>query len=117
MTQQRRPINGGNANGAPIPCLAAGTTVHTVPVVTNERVGPVIDELRLFLSNTTGAPILATVTIDGVAFFITVAANTVLQVLSDHPVLGTIAAPAVVISIAHAGADNAIVAWGSFTRA
>lgn len=116
MAQQKRPITGGNGDGSPIALLAAGTVVHTIPAVTKQRVGPVMDQINLFLSNTTGAPITATITIAGVAFVIAVAANSVLQVLEDHPVKGAEAA-VTTISVAHGGANSALVAYGSFTRA
>jgi hypothetical protein len=111
MTQQRRPLSGGASNGSPIALAAAGTTVHTIPAVSNERVGPVTDQIALFLGNTTGAAIVASVSIAGVAFSISVPANSILEVLDEHPVLAT------TIAVSHAGANDALVAWGSFTRA
>jgi hypothetical protein len=116
MTQQRRPLSGGASNGSPIALAAAGTTVHTIPAVSNERVGPVTDQIALFLGNTTGAAIVASVSIAGVAFSISVPANSILEVLDEHPVLGSVSA-ATTIAVSHAGANDALVAWGSFTRA
>lgn len=116
MTQQRRPLNGGTGNGAPIALAAAGTVVHTIPTVAAERGGAVTDQLDLYLANNTVAAIVATVSIAGLDFVVTLPAYTTVQVLEAHPVLGSVSAP-VVISVRHAGAASAVSALGSFTRA
>jgi hypothetical protein len=116
MTQQLRPLSGGDANGSPISLLAAGTIVHTVPAVAANRVGPVMDQINLFLSNSTGADIVATVGIAGNDFDVTVPMNDSVQALFTQPVLGTIAT-AVSVTVSHTGANGALVAWGNFTRA
>jgi hypothetical protein len=116
MTQQLRPISGGTANGAPIACLAAGTVVHTVPAVSAERMGPVIDQISLFLSNTTAGAATAAVLIGSTSFDVAIPANDFVEVLVNQPVLGTVAT-AVTVTVAHSVADNGVVAWGHFTRA
>lgn len=117
MTQQRRPINGGLGNGQPIGLLQAtpGTTVHTIPAVSAERVGPVTDLLTLFINNTTAGALIASVIVGTTTIELTVGADATLQVFDDHPITGTVGT-AFVISIFQAGANNALLAFGSFTR-
>jgi hypothetical protein len=102
---QLRPI-------APIAVGAGAGLTNVLPIFLDLNF---IDEVRLFINNSTAGGLIVRVTIAGGAVIeVSVAARTTTLVLDDVPCRGVGAALSIAVS--EAGAAAGLVAFGSFVR-
>ena len=115
-TQTRRPLGSSTALGYPITVDAnAPTTVHEYDSSSVQNGGPYTDTVTLYVSNTTGGALVATVTVaGGTSIAVSVPANDTALVFDGIPTRGVAGTPTYLTA---QGAQAGLVAFGWFTRA
>lgn len=114
--QTRRPLGNSTALGYPVSIPAnAPVNIHEYDSSSVQNGGAYTDTVTLYLSNTSVADILATVTVaGGSAFSLNVPAGESLLVLDGIPTRGV---SGTATYITAQGAAIGLVAFGYFTRA
>ena len=115
-SQTRRPLGNSTSLGYPITVSGvAPTNIHEYDSSAVQNGGPYTDTVTLYLSNTTGSALVATVTVaSGTPIEVTVAANESLLVFDGIPTRGVAGTPTYLTA---QGAQAGLVAFGYFTRA
>jgi uncharacterized metal-binding protein len=114
--QTRRPLGSSTALGYPLSIPAnAPVNIHEYDSSSVQNGGAYTDTVTLYLSNSTPANILTTITVaGGTPLIVTVLANASLLVLDGIPTRGVSGTPTYVTGQAAAAG---VVAFGYFTRA
>jgi len=115
-SQTRRPLGNSTALGYPItvPNNAPGN-IHEYDSSSVQNGGAYTDTVTLYLSNSTAADILVTITVaGGTPLIVNVVANESLLVLDGIPTRGVSGTPTYVTG---QGGAPGVVAFGYFTRA
>ncbi len=115
-SQTRRPLGSSTALGYPISVSGtAPTDIHQFDSSSVQNGGPYTDTVSLYLSNTTGSALVATVTVaSGTALEVSVPANESLLVFDGIPTRGVAGTPTFITA---QGSQAGLVAFGWFTRA
>jgi len=120
MTVQRRPLTGMVSSGVAAPRAisnVAPTVLHQVDSLATQQGGPYIDDVTLRVENTTGAPIVATITVlGGTAIAQSIPANSVVTLLDQDPFQAAAASTGTGLQILGQGASAGLVFWGWFAR-
>jgi len=93
---------------------AAPTVLHTVDQTSSQQGGPYVDQVTLVVENTTGAPIVITVTVlGGTPVAQSIPANSVVTLFDGQPFQAATSGAA---TITGQGAAAGLVFWGWFAR-
>jgi hypothetical protein len=115
-SQTRRPLGNSTALGYPITVPNnAPVNIHEYDSSSVQNGGAYTDTVTLYLSNSTAADILVTITVaGGTPLIVNVVANESLLVLDGIPTRGVSGTPTYVTG---QGGAPGVVAFGYFTRA
>lgn len=121
MTVQRRPLTGMISSGVAAPRAidnVAPTVLHTVDTLSTQQGGPYTDLVSLFVSNTTGGAIVATITVLGSAgtVLVSIAANATVQIFDQQPFQCASTSSGTGTQIVGQGAGAGLRFYGWFAR-
>ena len=120
MSVQRRPLTGMIVSGVAAPRAVdnvAPTVLHTVDITSTQQGGPYIDVVTLYVTNTTGGAIVATVTpLSGATLLVSVGANATVQILDQQPLQCASASSGAATQITGQGASAGLHFYGWFAR-